>query len=285
MIKLVRRILSILIPFFAAIAVFATVVFFVNQSSAKGALQITSVPKSDVYLNGKLIGQTPLCKCEGKDMLSAGDYTIKLSPTQGGFESFEEKVSIAPAVLTVLDRTFGKGAFSQGSLITLSKLPDKKALQLSVISFPDKTSVYLDNNLSGETPLLLKNLTESDHELKLSREGYKDKIIKVRTVAGYKLEATITLAVNSDLTNATPSSSVSPTPTSSPTPALATVTILDTPTGFLRVRESNSVGSAQIGLVNPGEKYNLLDEKNGWYQIKLKDGKIGWVSNQYASKQ
>jgi uncharacterized protein YgiM (DUF1202 family) len=60
---------------------------------------------------------------------------------------------------------------------------------------------------------------------------------------------------------------------------------LQTPTGFLRVRDQASLNGAEIGQVKPGETYALLDEQTGWYQIKLTNGKTGWISSQYAQKQ
>jgi hypothetical protein len=64
----------------------------------------------------------------------------------------------------------------------------------------------------------------------------------------------------------------------------AQVEILDTPTGFLRVRATPSTGASEITQVDPGEKFPLLEERAGWYKIKLTDGKEGWVSGQYAKK-
>ena len=62
------------------------------------------------------------------------------------------------------------------------------------------------------------------------------------------------------------------------------VTILDTPTGELNVRSENSVGSSLVGKLLPGDKVDLIGENTGWYEIKLKNGKTGWISATYASK-
>ena len=70
-----KKILLYIIPFIAAILLFAGLVFFLNLNTGKGALQVTSSPQSDVYLDGKLIGSTPLCKCENKDMISTGEHS------------------------------------------------------------------------------------------------------------------------------------------------------------------------------------------------------------------
>ncbi len=61
------------------------------------------------------------------------------------------------------------------------------------------------------------------------------------------------------------------------------IEILDTPTGFLRVRSEPSTTASESGRVNPKEKYPLLDEKSGWYKIKLSTGE-GWISGRYAQK-
>lgn len=278
-----KKILFIIVPIILALVVFLITLFFLNKNISKGALQVTSSPISKVYLDNLLIGQTPLSKREINDMVPAGTHTIRLVSLQGDFDPFEEKITITPSVLTVVDRTFGSGASSQGSIISLSQIPDKKDAQVLVVSFPNKSQIFIDNNLSGISPILLKNLTVSDHEVKLTKDGYKDKILKIRTALGYKLEALVFLGVN--LTAATASALPSPIPSLAPTPVVSVkVLILSTPTGFLRVRVEASIASNQISLVHPGEKYDFVAEKPGWFEIKLTNGQTGWVSSQYAQK-
>ncbi len=283
-----RRFLFILGLLITTIGIFILIVYFFNKDSGRGALYVTSNPKSKVYLDGKLIGETPLCKCDGDQTIPAGSYTIKLIPTKGDFRSFEERITISPSVLTVVDRTFGEGAFSSGSIISLVKLNEKNLTELSVVTFPDKAILTLDNSQSpyGVSPLLLKDLTESDHELKIAKEGYVDKVLRIRTIKGYRLEATVTLSVLPDVSSSSAFPEVTPTkaPIEEASPS-AKITILQTPTGFLRVREDATVSSTEITRVNPGEEYEFLDEKNGWYKIKLNDSEQGWVSGQYAKKE
>lgn len=278
-----KKVLLVILPPLVAIIIFIIVTIVLNKSANKGALQVTSIPKSKVYLDGKLLGETPFCKCEQNDTLNVGEYTIKLVPDDNKLSPFESKITISPSVLTVVDRTFGEGGLSQGSIIDLAPISDKKEAQILVVSFPDKANVYLDNNLSGTSPLLLKNITESDHEIKLSKEGYKDKAVRIRAIKGYKLESIVFLSINQELTNA--SSSALPELSPAPSPSQNKVTILDTPTGFLRVRENATISSLQIGTVSPEEKYELISEQEGWFEIKLEDGKTGWISSQYAKKE
>lgn len=273
-----RKVLFVLIPIIIALIVFFILILIVNRQPDKGALQVTSAPVSEVYLDGKLIGKTPLCKCDLPNFIKTGDYTVRLIPLQGDSSPFEQKITISPKIITVVDRTFGQGVLGEGSVLTFSPISNKDDAQISIVSFPDKAEVFLDNSISGISPLVLKKVTASDHEIKLTKDGYKDKIIKISTKQGFELEATIFMSVSSAVSNiATPSATVS-------APIKTQITILSTPTGFLRVRQDPSIGAAQIGQVNPGDKFDLLDEKNGWYQIQLPNGTKGWVSSQYSQK-
>lgn len=260
----------------------------VKSRSQRGALQVTSAPESKVYLNDTYLGQTPLCKCEASDMLQTGEYTIKLVPIDKNLSEFQEKVTISEAVLTVVDRKFGKNSLSEGSVISLSPLSDKKNIELLVASFPRGATVLLDNNQIGSTPLLSKNPTESDHVLKVRKNGYKEKTVRIRTPLGYKLTVAIYLGIDPDASasqDTEPAAPAAAAASPTPSPSSTKIVILDTPTGFLRVRESNSVGASEVGRVEPGEKYPLVSEQSGWFEIKMTNGKTGWISSDYSQKQ
>lgn len=57
------------------------------------------------------------------------------------------------------------------------------------------------------------------------------------------------------------------------------VTIADTPTGFLRVRSGPR--GEELTKVEPGSTFPVVDSKDGWSQIVLDDGSLGWVSEEY----
>ncbi|OGH38205.1 MAG: hypothetical protein A3B44_00945 [Candidatus Levybacteria bacterium RIFCSPLOWO2_01_FULL_38_21] len=274
-----KRLLFYIIPFLGVLITFAAIVLFFNQNSGKGALQVTAVPQSKVYLSGKLIGETPLCKCDPKDVIPIGTYRIRLTPKEGNLKPYDEQIVINKSTLTVVDRTLGEN--SSGSVITLVPLSNKKEIELMVISFPDKTNVFLDNNQRGVTPILLKDVTESDHELKLTKDGYLDKTLRIKTTLGFRLKSVVFLSVNLNIASSSAQSSLS----SPQEVKIEKVKILDTPTGFLRVREDSSITSLEIGRVSPGDSLELVTEKEGWFQIKMTDGKTGWVSSQYAKKE
>lgn len=277
-----KRVLVFLAPLLITILIFFGILFFLDRRTGKGALQVTSLPKSKVYLDNKSIGSTPLCACDSSQMLPVGDYSIKLVPITGTFGSYEAKITINKSTLTVVDRTFADNGDSDGSIISLIPLDNKKDIEILIVSFPDKANVFLDSNPVGITPLLLGKISESDHDLRLTLDGYKDKSIKIKTALGFRLSSLIFLGVNPDLSNPV-TASISAIPL--PTVAVARVLILNTPTGFLRVREDNSISSSEIGRIKPGDSYDLIEEKDNWFKIKLQDGRIGWISSSYATKQ
>lgn len=267
-----RKFAYLLIIFFVITIIFLGGSLILDNQKGKGALQVTASSTAQVFLNGNFIGKTPLCLCDLQKLLPTGEYTIKLIPDDKKFQNFEQQITINKGILTVVDRSFSdQPGFSSGSLVTFSPVNENKA-QILVISSPTGAKVLLDNSEVGVTPLLLNDVTASDHELQVLKDGYSAKTIKIKTLIGKKLEANVLLAINSDGGN---QASVSANQ----------VIIQSTPTGYLRVRKSNSVDSDQVTTVSPGDKFDLVSEKDDWYEIKLKDGTTGWISNAYAKKQ
>lgn len=275
-----KKFFKFIAPFLIAVLIFFSITFFLNRETGKGALRVTSLPQSKVYLENKLIGATPFCACDLTQMLPVGNYTIKLVPVDVDFKPFEEKIAINKYTLTVVDRTFANNGGSNGSIISLIPLSDEEDAQILVVSFPDKANVFLDGNPVGITPLLLNKVSESDHDLRLTLNGYQDKTLEIKTALGFQLNSLVFLGIKPDLSTPIEASD-------SAVPIATSVLILDTPTGFLRVRETNSVYSAEIGQVKPGESYQLVGEKDDWLEIKFSspEAKLGWINSQYAIKK
>lgn len=247
----------------------------INRQGGKGALQVTSVPSGQVFLNDELVGETPLSLTELPELLDVGDYKIKIVPADKDLRVYEETITIYKNALTVVDRTFEEALqSSSGSVITLTDIDDNQKSEIMIISFPKDATVILDNNDEGKTPLLIEDVTISDHEIKIIKDGYTEKVVKVKTIPGKRLEVQVNLGIRTDLTeqNEATTSAV----------LKKQVEILDTPTGFLRVRESASLGSNQIETVSPGERFDYVSETEAWYQILLPDEITGWISSEYA---
>lgn len=258
-----------------------TRVLFSFGPKGQGALQVTASVKSTVYLNDKPLGETPLCKCNQGETLESGTYSVKVVPLDASLDPYVVQIDIEPNVLTAVDRTFLPGSLASAYTLTLKKT-NKDTPELLVTSLPEGALVTVDGNEEEITPYLIEDITASEHEISIQKSQFNKKTIRVRTVPGYRLVVYATLGTDSEnieeqFRQPTP---ISPTPEKT----VETITILDTPTGFLRVRSGSSTGTSEVGRVEPGETYEIITEENDWYQIKLSDGKQGWVSAQFAEK-
>jgi hypothetical protein len=243
-----------------------------------GGLQITTNVAATVFLDGKNIGKTPLCRCTQNDLLVARDYLLEIVPEDKSLTPFSYRIKIQKNLLTVVDRTFLPNAYSSGFVLTFEKTNIEKP-QLLVESLPDSALVFLDSNPVGVTPLLIKDISASEHELVLNKTGFSKKILKVRTIPNHKLIARVFLGA--EFQKATPTPTLAPAASES---AKIVVVINNTPTGFLRVREGPGTSYKEISKVKPGEKFPYLGEENGWYKIELQENKEGFVSASFSTK-
>jgi uncharacterized protein YgiM (DUF1202 family) len=54
--------------------------------------------------------------------------------------------------------------------------------------------------------------------------------------------------------------------------------------GFLNVRAEPSLGASVVTQINPGNVFIEKKRNNGWVQLELNDGTIGWVSGGYVER-
>lgn len=66
--------------------------------------------------------------------------------------------------------------------------------------------------------------------------------------------------------------------------AVRKVEVTSTPTGWLRVREKPSLAAKEIGRVNARDQLELVSESGDWYQIRMSNGTVGYISAAYARK-
>jgi len=271
-----------------------------------GALQISSTPRATVFIDGSQAGMTPFFN----DKIKAGEHTIKLVPesTTDNLVSWESKVNLLPSIITAINRTLGSSeASSSGEIISLEKIGRKDKSSLAVISLPDQAVVKINGEAKGFTPLTIEDLDPADYQVTISSSGYEERTVAAHAVGGYKLIINVKLAQQTagiqeatpsgELTatptptgkttpspKATPSAKVTPTPKAQVTPpAKPYITVKETPTGFLRVRNEPSTTGEELTQIKPGEMYPYLnEEKSGWLKIEYVTGKEGWVSGVYV---
>lgn len=240
-----------------------------SSKSVFAGLRVETIPLSQVFLNEKELGKTPF---ESED-LAPGEYVLRLTPeVNASFSAWERKIKLNPGLLTYVNYLFGPtDNDSAGEILTPEKINSEKG-ELVVLSDPDGAKFSLDGAEQGLTPKSLTGFGNEEHELKFLADGYHGKSLTVKTWQGHKILINVKLAKIAR--QMIPVASVSATK----------VKILETPTGWLRVRVEPSVSATEAAKVKPGEEYPLLEENKDWLKIQLPDNKEGWVSVQYTQK-
>lgn len=236
----------------------------------KAGIRVESNHPAKVLLNNQEVGSAPF----QDDNLKPGDYLVALkadgATDSGVFWEGYAKLNDGSLTIVIRDIADTKEA-SSGEVISLE--PGRGA---TITSSPLNAEVFIDGKLSGRTPLAVSDLSPGEHQFIVSRENFLKRSIRSKVIDGLNLVLSVDLALTSpDLTKLP----------QAPTSSTQEIVIKNTPTGFLRVRESASLNSKEIGQVKPKETYILLEEAPGWVRIRLKDSKEGWVSSAYIQKK
>ena len=270
-----------------------------NSEDVYGRMKIVSSPSAGVFIDNTPVGRTPF-----ENKYKVGEYNVKLIPEGNSKEiaTWQGKVTVNKNSLTYVNRELGSSEnTSAGEVLTIKKMtkrPENPNFgEIYVETNPAGAIINLDNDEKGIAPFTMERVLKGDHEISAYLPGFLNRTQKVKITGGYRVSIEFKLALDPNqekkiiLPSITPIASGSATPSVSPSPSLkvsktpskTVVEIQDTPTGFLRVRSEPSTGE-EIAQVKPGETYEYLDERSGWYQIKLPDVE-GWVSSEYAIKR
>lgn len=233
---------------------------------ARSGLKITSYPEASVFINGEAQGKTPF----EDDNLTSGEYQVKLVSTDSSWQGL---VRLTRGTVTVVNRELSpKTGVSSGETLTLDD-----GGGVIITSTPDQALVSINGKPYGKTPLSVSNLEPGGYTFLLEHDNYLKRSIKATLPTGKFLHLEVDLA----LTEANLATSVTQ-PAVSTLPKLI---VLQTPTGYLRVREKPSLSGAEIGKVSPGDNLTYIEEVPGWYKVRLENGTEGYVSSSYIQKQ
>jgi hypothetical protein len=279
--------LSLLLILVLLFAGFVAVRFFIfDKQNEYGKLKIISSPTASVFLNSTLIGKTPY-----EDKYKVGEYLLKLIPetTATDTASWNGKINIYKNSLTYVNRELGSSDIaSAGEVFTtvkMTKTPkNAESGEIYVETEPQGAIITLDNDEKGVAPAIMENVLRGDHELSIFMPGFFRRTQKVNVDPGYRVNASFKLAIDKSSSLAETTTTEDKQATDSAETTKTKITIKDTPTGWLRVREEPTLNASESGKVNPGESFDLLEEKDGWYKISV-NGKDGWVSSEYSTKQ
>ena len=272
----------ILISVVSLIILTGTAFYLVGLLSPKqGGIRIETTPKATVFVNGSLVGETPFT-----GMYKAGAVILRLVPT-GSSENlvpFETSITLTPGIETFVGRNFGTSEdTSSGRIISFEKTGAQSA-GLVVISQPDNAQVLVDGVSRGFSPYSASAIAPAMHTISIKAPGYSDLSMTVKTLTGYRL----TFYAKLERTDSQNTDSIK----ESLKTEIKIVQILETPTGYLRVRSKPGAGGEEIAQVKPGETFPYLDTDaaTGWIEIQygapkpgLPSGIVGWISADYAT--
>jgi len=264
--------------FFPALVSISLLLGGCSLSGQKAGLEISSYPQAKVFLDDEDLGTTPFKKTD----IKPGELTLRLVPQDPSLTEWSRKLILNRGTTTIVSYEFSAVLDKDSSqLLYFEKSSKKDEASLIITSRPDGASISIDGQMKGITPLPLENLPEQDTQIMLSFPGYQTEEILARPIKSFRLVAEVKLAHDdlpaSDLSGQD-SASASATTTSEQ------IEILDTPTGWLRVRSGPATTASETAKIDPGDIFPFLGEENDWYQIELEDGSKGWISGRYAKK-
>jgi hypothetical protein len=272
-----RKVIVTLLVFLSLVALFLRfgyqpLISYLNLQP-KAGIRIESSSKSEVVIDGKAVGETPY----QNESLNVGEMLVELKPDQqeastAAFSGWQGRIKLNPGTLTVVNRELAATqAGSSGEVITL-----EKGSGATIVSTPSEAEVFIDGQSVGRTPIAVSDLKSGEHQFLISKENFLKRNIRATVVDKYTLNLTVDLAIaEADL---------SQIPTI-PQTSSNQVVVKQTPTGFLRVRSAASTNGDEVARVNPGDVLTLLEELSGWDKVRLSDGREGYVSTTYVTKQ
>ena len=237
---------------------------FLGFKQTSGVSIVSTPPEATVFLNGTEVGKT---QYDDKNLM-VGDYLVKIIKDKS---SWQGQVRLTPGTVTLINRDLAEDvASSAGEILTLDR-----GRGLTIISSPSEADVEIDGKVYGKTPVTV-NLGNGEHTVLVSHQNYLPRSIRADLPANYNLTVSVDLALSkADLTTIA-------TPVITQTPV---VSVKQTPTGFLRVRDKPNLNGKEVAQIKPGDQLVLLEELGSWDRIRLADGKEGFVSSSYVEKK
>lgn len=290
-----RKLLFILV-ILIGFAIFLTVRFLLPfLRTSEGEITIESSPSAEVILDGSAVGKTPY-----SGTLSSGEHTVKLIPQKDDKNAslWEGKVEVYKNSLTYVSRELGSSELtSSGIIVAIRKMKERAkgdTGQITVETEPSGAIVYLDNDDRGIAPTTITEVATGDHELSVFLPGFFRKTQKVNVEKGHDVVVKIKLALDQSQSTleeelevarleATKEAELEGESSEKADEAgNTTLTILDTPTGFLNVRSKPSLDGEILTTVNPEEEFEYVEQDGDWYLISFDEGEEGWVFGDYV---
>lgn len=181
----------------AALAIFRPWQYFnlIPVIGQNAALTVNSTAgKSEVYLDDKKIGETPL----SSENLKPGDYTLKIhriSDSDNFYTDIEALIHLESNTRTFVETEIGPSdQFSTLTILYYQKNKGNKS-NLYLTTDPENSTIWIDDVRYGDSPVTTDNLNEGRHSMIITHEGYEDTEVTIIIREGYTLIAKAQLMV------------------------------------------------------------------------------------------
>lgn len=260
------------------INMFFTVLIIISASLLLGGcgsgniagIEITTQPTTRIKIDSKDAGISPY----KNKSLKAGLIDIQIG--QEGIGYWSKQLELKKNISTIINWTFGKNESYSGGYVLSMERSGGTGSGIIISSSPSKATVFIGGENRGLTPLYVADLGEGDKEIKIMMPGYVSLNLGIRPVEKYRIVLEAIMAKEEKIVVATP------TPASQPEVGNK-IKILETGTGWLRVRDLPNSAGLEIDKVNVGETYDTVGDSGDWTHIIVRE-KQGWVSSKWVEK-
>jgi len=145
----------------------------------EGGLSVTSTPSgAKVFLDEVYVGKSPV----NLKLVLSGKHTINV--TMEGYETYSETITIKSGEIENIN-------------INLKPVSDgnnpAENGRLTIRTLPPDADIYIDNNVTGRSPLVELSVAPGNHMIKVIKSGYDTKTREIEIKKGEKKEVKITL--------------------------------------------------------------------------------------------
>lgn len=163
--------------------------FYSNTS-----LIVTSVnSQSEIKINGKDYGKTN----QTISNLPEGSYSVELervAQEPNFYKAHTFNIDVTKNTESILSIEIGPNSIIGGYMLYYTENPSRnRSGTLSVSTDNVDADVYIDNEFQGKTPFSTRDISSTNHSLRVSATGYESQNIPIIVRDGYNLNVNIYL--------------------------------------------------------------------------------------------
>ncbi len=150
--------------------------------------------KSSVNIGGKDYGQTPVTITD----LNSGDYDVvltRISESKDSYVPLNVSITLEKGAESIIDMEIGPSGINAGYILyyTKSLTSSENNGLITLLSEPDGSNIYLDDQILGKAPIKATKLNAKNYQIKITKQGYEDLSFPVIVRNGYNLNIQTTL--------------------------------------------------------------------------------------------